>query len=217
MSMLLNSNKSNQLKLNLNAFVDNLNLVNVVHQPKPIVIEKGISNDAALGSSFYGRKAGDGAVRRSTNCSGANFEYIDQEKMSMYSYLIQRDLKTKEWMSKFESGKYDDLKKLCDERPNPATKAPYRNNIKKENDVDAYIQSQTKPGKQGAGQKHVTIASTSQVAKARPAFSSSSVSTQNNGPSSGDGKIDLKRCTVDLLRTLEHLGKQLDECELTYY
>lgn len=90
--------ESNQLKLNLNAVVDNLNLVNVVHKPNPIVIEKAPSN----GSNS--RFSSSNVVR-----SNSQFEYIDENKLSMYSYLVQRDLKTKEWLSKFESNNFEQL------------------------------------------------------------------------------------------------------------
>ena len=77
----------NQLKLNLDAVVDNLNLVNLCHNPKPILIEKK-SNQTAAGHArnYFG-----------TNSIGkSSFEFVDEEKMSMYSFLVQRDLKTKE-------------------------------------------------------------------------------------------------------------------------
>lgn len=90
--------RSNQLKLNLNAVVDNLNLVNVVHKPSPIVIEKISSN-------------GSNSRFPSTNLlhSNSQFEYIDENKLSMYSYLVQRDLKTKEWLSRYESNNFEQL------------------------------------------------------------------------------------------------------------
>lgn len=112
--MTSNISNSNQLKLNLDAFVNKLNLVNVVHKPQPIVIEK-ISSNNGRGNNDYER----------TYFTNANpttsYEFIDENKMSMYSYLIQRDMKTKEWLSKFEQGQYDSdlnlLPKVEDPKP----------------------------------------------------------------------------------------------------
>lgn len=81
---------SNQLKLNLNTVVDGLNLVNVVQRPQPIVIT------GAAGRSYSPPTRDHGLSR---NQSG--FEVIDEKKLSMYSYLVKREMKTKEWLSKF--------------------------------------------------------------------------------------------------------------------
>ena len=88
---------SNQLKLNLNAVVDNLNLVNVVHKPQPIQFVKTNS----YGRTFNEHTAADN-----------RFELIDETKLSMYSYLVQRELKTKAWLSKYE------LEKPTEPEPN---------------------------------------------------------------------------------------------------
>jgi hypothetical protein len=103
---------SNQLKLNLNAVVDNLNLVNVVHKPQPIQFVK---------TSSYARSFNEPSSSTAAN----RFEIIDETKLSMYSYLVQRELKTKEWLSKYELGKQEPPPKV---EPNkPASQAPVKN------------------------------------------------------------------------------------------
>ncbi|CAF0890421.1 unnamed protein product [Brachionus calyciflorus] len=87
--------ESNQLKFNLDTIVDKLNLVNIVHKPRPILIEKINSKDS------------NSRVRNDLFASNSQFEVIDEAKMSMYSFLVQRELKTKEWLSKYESNNFE--------------------------------------------------------------------------------------------------------------
>jgi hypothetical protein len=80
---------SNQLKLNSNTVIDGLNLVNVVRKPQPIIIEN--VNHRNLSPP----------TRDVVFNKRSDFEVIDVNKMTMYSYLVKRELKTKDWLSKF--------------------------------------------------------------------------------------------------------------------
>lgn len=82
-----NTLSSNQLKFNLNSLMSNLNLVNVIKQPKPIIIEN---------VRQYHR------VIPNTPQASSEFKYIDEEKLAMYSFIAKRNLQEKEWRSRFE-------------------------------------------------------------------------------------------------------------------
>jgi hypothetical protein len=87
--MIVNStiSNSNQLKLNLDALVSNLNLVNIIHQPKPIVIEN--VNNKHLNNDYNQTYSNNG------------YNLIDENKLKMFSFLAERKLKEKEWHSKY--------------------------------------------------------------------------------------------------------------------
>ena len=197
--MILNSNKSNQLKLNLNAFVDNLNLVNVVHQPNPICIEK-----KGAGPTIGARACAGTTAFSAVRSSRQSFEYIDEEKLSMYSYLVQRDLKTKEWMSNLASSNVDELKKLCKEKQ-PKRQA-------KEIDIDAFIQNQA-TSKATVELKAFNKPVVNENSSNHTASSASNGPLAKTKPSTQEAQTDLKKCNIDLMRTLEHLAKQLNECK----
>jgi transketolase len=67
--------------------MSNLNLVNVIKQPKPIVIEN---------VRQYHR------IIPSTPQESSEFRYIDEEKLAMYSFIAKRNLQEKEWKNRFE-------------------------------------------------------------------------------------------------------------------
>lgn len=162
---------SNQLKLNLNAVVDNLNLVNVVHKPNPIVIEKISSNE--FNSRFP-----------STNLhrSHSQFEYIDENKLSMYAYLVQRDLKNKEWLSKYESNNFEQLVA----KPNQTTSSAIKTNKKEK-------------------QKSSDVQSTSPIVKPT-SKKISPKTTKSLTPN------EFSLCCIDLNKNLENLLNILSEC-----
>lgn len=162
---------SNQLKLNLNAVVDNLNLVNVVHKPQPIQFVK---------TSSYARSFNDPSSSSTAN----QFEIIDETKLSMYSYLVQRELKTKEWLSKYELGKSEPPPKV---EPNkPASQAPNKNPAPKPNTQKIQPKPKTDPP---AADKPFNK------------FHSKPINDLE----------ELKKCCEDTIRSLEHLESQLNE------
>ena len=101
---------SNQLKLNLDALVSNLNLVNIIQQPKPIVIEN-VNNKIFSNYSHTQRNANN------------SFNHIDEDKLKMFSFLAERKLKEQEWHSKY----FDSSKKDSKEAPVTNKKKPINN------------------------------------------------------------------------------------------
>jgi hypothetical protein len=79
---------SNQLKLNLDALVSNLNLVNIIQQPKPIMIEN--VNNKIFSNYNQPQSVGNGG-----------FNLINEDKLKMFSFLAERKLKEKDWHSKY--------------------------------------------------------------------------------------------------------------------
>ena len=178
----------NQLKFNLNSVVDNLNLVNVVHNPDPICIEKippnlKLNNNGRING--FGRLNNDRGVRFKTeNEKANNFEYIDEEKLSMYSFLVQRDLKLKEWMSNYE--------KKVDEEPtkeSETVKNKKESVEKKSNEVKKTNESKKK-----------------NLVLERP-------ETQIISKSAAELN-ELKKVCDDSINCIEHLAKQLKECKI---
>jgi hypothetical protein len=181
--------ESNQLKFNLNAIVDNLNLVNLTHQPKPILIEKNYSNNK---NKFYGRINNEKRFHFENN-----FELIDQEKLSMYSFLIQRDLKNKEY-----------LKNQNDFEPT----------VNKENNKvhqKISIQENNSKSSTNNGNKASVVISSSSVNKKIPQNISKSTVAVNKiqkqiKPS--QDLNDIKKCSDDTIKSIENLLKQLNQC-----
>lgn len=85
---------SEQLKFNLDALVTNLNLVNIIHQPKPIIIEN-VKNNYKLADSY------DHDQYNNTRNSNQGFNLINANKLEMFSFLAERKLKENEWKSKY--------------------------------------------------------------------------------------------------------------------
>lgn len=167
--------ESNQLKLNLNAVVDNLNLVNVVHKPNPIVIEKLPSNE------FNCRFPSTNMHR-----SHSQFEYIDENKLSMYSYLVQRDLKNKEWFSKYELNNFEQLVARPNEKSDPAIKTNKKENQKRSDEQSA--STMVKPISK----------------KLSPKI------TKSLDPN------EFSLCCIDLSKNLENLLNILSECKIIF-
>ena len=163
--------ESNQLKFNLNAVVDKLNLVNVLHKPDPIYIEKipSKNNLRAHESSYFNPHS--------------HFEVIDETKMSMYSYLVQRELKNKEWLSKFDPDRIE-IKK-----PTTTTTAkPSKSIIKKPNTDVQSTSIMVNPNNANPTTRIVS----------KPVKNQSS---------------ELKKCCEDLVKNFENFSKILSECK----
>ena len=82
---------SNQLKLNLDALVSNLNLVNIIQQPRPIMIEN-------VNNKIFSNYNQNHQMMTSNG-----FNLINEDKLKMFSFLAERKLKEKEWHSKYFS------------------------------------------------------------------------------------------------------------------
>jgi hypothetical protein len=87
----------NQLKFNLNSIVNNLNLVNYVHQPAAIIFDNNQIRRKTF--QYYGRNGGGGELI--SNNDDENYQFIDEQKMKMYSFLAARDLKEKERFNRY--------------------------------------------------------------------------------------------------------------------
>lgn len=173
----------NQLKLNRNAVVDQLNLINIVHQPQPIEIHR-IRN---------GRS-------KSPSKSSGNFEVIDEAKLTMYSYLAQRELKTKEWLSKFEqmnvSNSCDEAKKVLGHKKKVVINEKKINRAPKSILKSPSSTSTIKPGsKQDLAQKLAIITASEQPVKLVSEFG------------------ELKKSSDEAIRSLELMERQLNECK----
>ena len=191
---------TNQLKFNLNAVVDNLNMVNLVHPPKPILIENLHANGSSY--SLFGRN--QNLYNSSHGRPQQEFEYVDETKMSMYSFLIERELKTKEWLSKYELDHFNES--------NAAKNSKNKNNENKESS--------------GIKNKHSNIATTNNAStsnkgsafetkKIVPVSSKTSIRTNLSlqPTKSANDLVEVKKCCDDTIKAMENLEKQLIECE----
>jgi hypothetical protein len=166
-----------QLKFNLNAVVDNINLINVGHEPEPIRINKKFVN-----TNNYSHVNPD----RNVNMK-PSFEYIDEEKLLMYSFLAKRDLKTKEWLT---SQSTSDTKQI----------QPVR------------LTKKFEEAKKPVSIKKTSFSSTnSTVRSASSAVAEVLKPIQNHS----DKKIEvneIQKCCEESIRSIEHLHKQLQTC-----
>ena len=193
--------QSNQLKFNLNAVVDNLNLVNLVHKPKPILIEK-INTLTPDNSNYYGRNRAEqaGAFRNDVISTGSNFEFIDETKMSMYSYLVQRELKNKEWLSKFELDQADKTNIVSNKSNENKQPVATKTNIKKpaaNSNKQIAFQTEESDSKSKLGSNNA---------------SRTSLITHNTSNKASNELNELKKCGDDTIKAIENLEKQLNEC-----
>ena len=183
---------SNQLKFNLNAVVDTLNLVNLVHNPKPILIEK-LGNNASANAT-YGRNSN---YNNASKHQHQEFQVIDETKLSMYSFLVQRELKTKEWLNKYEIERFN-------EKTTNENKQPKKETMSKE----VAFKSTHNPVKHGAVDSKASLSSKSNI--------SSNYSAINTSTSTGKSTNDLnevRKCCEDTIKSIENLLSQLNECK----
>lgn len=173
---------SNQLKLNLNSVVDGLNLVNVVQKPQPITIHN-LSN-----TRNFSPPTRDPNSSHFHNPS--DFEVIDEDKMRMYSYLVRREMKTNEWLSRFHlthpdssqfgnlenSKKIGDLNKPVDRKRSIASKSKTTT-------------TQVKSNKSPSRVNRV-------ISHAKPA----------------NELEELKNCCDETVKSIEYLENKLSEC-----
>ena len=198
---------SNQLKFNLNTIVDNLNLINIVHKPEPIVIQ----NLRTQQTRYDNRNALD---KSSTSQSNNYFEVIDEGKLSMYSYLIQRDLKTKEWLSKFELNNYNSTDPAA---AAAAAAAKVSSNISKlAGNVDKNLPKQTSIEKV-THNKSVAFSTTVTNKKPKQVLKAAKVGQNEIADALYPTKltndyVELRKCCEDTVNTIEHLNSQLNEC-----
>jgi hypothetical protein len=203
------SSTENQLKFNLKAVVDNLNLINIVHKPEPILISKINSS-----KSYYdGRNvSGDFRASKSSSC----FEVIDETKLSMYSYLIQRDLKAKEWLSKYEQNNASqsslDLRSIDKPVKQDTKKTSVRSNENKNVAFSTTVTSK------------VPNAVVRPILKQKPLEQDVSNKMPSSIPSSSSTSSlkstsevqELKRCCDDSIKSIENLNSQLHECNTRF-
>jgi hypothetical protein len=187
---------TNQLKFNLNAVVDNLNMINLVHAPKPILIENLHANTSS--NTLYGRNQ---TLYNSSKGSGQEFEFIDETKMSMYSFLIQRELKTKEWLSKYELDHFDETKSVKNQ--NNENREPSKAK-QKPSDMKVPTNSNSN-NKISAFETKKTVASAASKTSIRTNFSLHPTKSTND-------LVEVKKCCDDTVKAMESLEKQLNEC-----
>lgn len=195
-----------QLKLNLNAVVDNINLVNVNHKPEPILINKTAK------FNNFSRHDPDRNVNFNIQPS---FEYIDEEKLSMYAFLAKRELKNKEWLS--NENKCNNRENQLNEsvvsvaRSCVKEKPPVRKSsigLSTGNSTGSKVFSKNVPvsGKSGSGP----------LDSARLTTARSMISSHRSEPPMPADKLEfseMKKCYMDTVRSFEYLHKQLDECK----
>lgn len=179
---------NNQLKLNLNAVVDNLNLVNLVHNPSPIIIEKSQSNTS--NNHLYGRNTTD-KYPKSRHIN--NFEFIDEEKLTIYSYLVQRDLKTKEYLNKYELEQF--------EKSSEPVKTKEIQTKKTEIRIKPTSSSSTTSTNSFKSQESVPIPKSNQITNKNPV----------NKPLNDIN--ELKKCCDDSIKTITNLEQQTLQCK----
>jgi hypothetical protein len=197
--------RNNQLKFNLNAVVDKLNLVNLVHQPAPILIEKS-SNLSK--NRFHSLTNSEKNVNFK---SSQNFEFIDEEKLSMYAFLVQRDLKTKECFNNYEQEKFDQQ-------------------AEKDEEIRSVVQIWNKNvEKQSINNKKNKSKATVISSLNQPPSFQLDASAEAKIPLVADGLkfptqinkslnhlIDLKKCCEDSIKSIENLGNQLSQCKCLF-
>lgn len=208
----------NQLKFNLNAIVDNLNLVNLVHQPNAIIIDKNIKRKI---TNYERRSRSDFENNEKIfNNTKNNFQYIDEEKLSMYSFLVERELKEKERLSKYnfiehqknELNKNDDddddikIKKTNDKNKN--------NNFNSNDNLNKNKKIKKSPIKN----KHVAFSSSSSLLL----LTNNSVKNNLNDNKKLQHKHsvtlndELEKLFQDSIKTIKYLEKQLNECKFIF-
>ena len=173
----------NQLKLNSNTVIDGLNLVNVVQRPQPIVIE----NVNRAGRRNHSPPTRDSDFRNSRS----DFEVIDENKLTMYSYLVKREMKTKEWLSKFHLD-YPN-RSLVEENPN--VKQPVAKTANEKKKRIMFNDESKKPN-----------TSVSRKSPSRISRISSDSKTNNE-------LEDLKSCCDETIKSIEYLEQKLSECK----
>lgn len=176
---------SNQLKLNANSVVDGLNLVNVIQRPQPIVI-----HNLSGGGRNYSPPTRDFTGRQS------DFEVIDEDKMQMYSYLVRREMKTKEWLSRFSLTHPDKL-------PGPHGL-----------EADA-VTATRKPANGGFVRPIITRQPVSSRTSQSPSSSRRVLVNSKKSSSSNDELDELRTCCEETLKAIEYLEKKLSECKST--
>lgn len=181
--MIQSSIPQNQLKFNLDAVTNNLNLVNIVHNPQPISIlkdSKVVSRDAD----------------RNVNNMKSSFEYIDEEKLSMYAFLVKRDIKTKEWLGKYDQHDHEQLNEAMASFNKTPKDHSVPNNTQHSNVI---------PNKKITNDKPKAVAN--DTAKKNLVNAGLNVKTDHG---------DINKCCHDSVASIEFLQKQLSECKLIY-
>jgi hypothetical protein len=201
---------SNKLKLHQKAIVDNLNLVNIVHDPEPIIFEKRIGtekNDFYRGSSYF-----DDDTHQRYQSASANFEFIDVDKLSMYSYLVKREFQQKEWLSKYyqneQNNSYkNDIKEEPVKIPKAVTKTESKKNV-------AFTGDNTIKNEQAK-----LINSKSSISTITSSSTTTNRVNNLNKPimNKSDSEIaDLVKCCDDSIKAIEFMEKQLNECNIFF-
>ncbi len=175
------SRKGEQLKLNMNAIVDKINLINVTHKPEPICIDKKFTK-----TNNYSNTNPDRNV-----CVKSSFEYIDEEKLLMYSFLAKRDLKTKEWLTS------QPVSDTTQEQRQPVRLVKKIENAKKPSAIHIATSSI---------QKSLDSNLVTDVEVLKPFQNNSNIKCEGN---------DVKKCCDESIRSIEHLLHQLNTCK--YY
>jgi hypothetical protein len=211
-----NSNHNKQLKFNLNAVVDNLNLVNVCHNPKPIIIQ----------NNFTHGKISRDMSNNIENKTKSSFEFIDEEKMSMYSFLIKRDIQTKEWLSKFELDQQNKQEAKLNE--SILSIKTVTNSTARKMSTDSLNKKQKFSNQETANSKNANTKNTNSnfskpSAQINKAFTSELTNLDDNDlvptklpsaltKSAPSGLNEINKCGEDSIKSIEFLIKQLDEC-----
>ena len=180
--MIQSSIPQNQLKFNLDTATANINLINVVHNPQSISILKESK------SKNFSREAD-----RNVNNIKSSFEYIDEEKLSMYAFLVKRDIRTKEWLGKYDQHDHEQL----NEAMSSFGKSDKVNNS-------------TAPKPETQPTKSIIKKKTEQPVKdtaKKPSSTPPILNTKSD-------HADINKCCVDSVSSIEFLQKQLSECKL---
>ena len=185
-------NTNNQLKFNSNAVVDNLYLVNLVHDPEPILIENRSNLNRNPNDFYHGRL--NSAKFKNSN---SNFEFIDEEKLSIYSYLIQRDLKTKEYLNKFELEQFE---------------KPIQKPIQLENNKKANKENKSQSSLKSSSSSNFSQKTSIQTEVTPRVTPPNKIHLQSNPKVSNDVS-ELKKCCDDSVKSIENLESQLNQCK----
>ena len=182
--------------------MNQLNMINLVHDPTPIVFERSVTTTMRAISGANRATGGGG-----DNQPRFGFEMIDERRLSMYSFLIERELKAKQWMSQFRLN--EEKQKSGGGQTKPSVATPR---------VDA----KTKPSIARQRPTNTTEATTkrrSQSPAAAAAKSSRNRPMVSNNVVADSAQtrranelVELKRCADECLSTLDMLEHQLNEC-----
>jgi hypothetical protein len=177
----------NQLKFNLGSVLDNINMVNIVHRPQPLIIENNVN---------HRRVAAERDLHRLGTSN--SFQYIDEQKLNMYTYLIRRDMQAKNTIGKYEPALIENL--------NDSLLG--KDKIRKYTaDKSVGLTKNVSDASMATAIKNESNWNEKEKSRVGPGLSKKPMSPTNNFD-------DVKRVCEDAINAIEQLKQQFIECKL---